>query len=162
MTLPLQRKEQRERHFCLQLMLDVRRQSLVVTRLKNVGSTEIGSRHRATCHCGAVVLELTLPDGVVDPRRCNCSICRRKGYIGASVPLEGLRVVQGDDALSLYQFNTKTARHYFCRLCGIHTHHQRRSNPAEYSYNVACLDGVNPFDIPDVRSIDGVNHPSDR
>lgn len=130
--------------------------------LKKAGATDIQPRHKASCHCGAVVLELSLPDGIVDPRRCNCSICRRKGAIAASVPLAGLRVVRGEDRLTLYQFNTKTAKHYFCSICGIYTHHQRRSNPAEYSYNVACLDGVDPFDIPDVREIDGVNHPSDR
>lgn len=134
----------------------------MVTKFKRIGPIEIGSRHSASCHCGAVVLELDLPDGVVDPRRCNCSICRRKGYIAASVPLDGLRVVQGEEALSLYQFNTKTAKHYFCKTCGIHTHHQRRSNPMEYGFNVACLAGVDPFDISEVGEVDGVNHPSDR
>jgi hypothetical protein len=130
--------------------------------LKKVGGTDILTRHRATCHCGAVVLELDLPDGVVDPHRCNCSICRRKGAIVGSVPLSGLRILRGQEVLRLYQFNTKTAKHYFCSICGIHTHHQRRSNPAEYSFNVACLEGVNPFDIAQVPTLDGVNHPSDR
>jgi len=130
--------------------------------LRKVGNTEIKPLHRATCHCGAVVLELELPDGIVEPRRCNCSICRRKGFIAASVPLDGLRVVQGQEVLTLYQFNTFTARHYFCSICGIYTHHQRRSTPTEYSYNVACLEGVDPFDIEDVVELDGVNHPSDR
>jgi hypothetical protein len=130
--------------------------------LKEAGATQIQPRHRASCHCGAVVLELELPDGIVDPRRCNCSICRRKGAIAASVPLAGLHVMRGEDVLTLYQFNTKTAKHYFCSICGIYTHHQRRSNPSEYSYNVACLEGVDPFDIPGVRELDGVNHPSDK
>ena len=134
----------------------------MVAMLKKVGATEIQPRHRATCHCGAVVLELELSNGIVDPRRCNCSICRRKGYIAASIPLAGLRVVKGADVLSLYQFNTMTAKHNFCSNCGIHTHHQRRSNPAEYSYNVACLDGVDPFDIIEVHTNDGVHHSSDR
>ncbi|MEO7386597.1 MAG: GFA family protein [Gammaproteobacteria bacterium] len=129
--------------------------------LKRVGTTAILPKHLASCHCGAVVLELDLPEGIVDPRRCSCSICRRKGAIVGSVPLASLRVVKGEEALCLYQFNTMTARHYFCRVCGIYTHHQRRSNPHQYAYNVACLEGVNPFDIPDVRTTDGVNHPSD-
>jgi hypothetical protein len=120
------------------------------------------SKHIATCHCGSVVLELDLPDGIVDPRRCDCSICRRKGAVVASVPLSGLRVVKGHDVLKLYQFNTKTAKHYFCANCGIYTHHKRRSNPDQYGYNVGCLDGVNPFELPDVATSDGVNHPSDR
>jgi hypothetical protein len=130
--------------------------------IKKVGPTVINERHRATCHCGAVELELHLPDGIVSPRHCDCSICRRKGAVVASVPLSGLRIVKGQDALKLYQFNTRTARHYFCSTCGIYTHHQRRSSPNEYGYNVGCLEGVNPFDLGPVQVNDGVNHPADR
>lgn len=130
--------------------------------IKQVGQTEIKSKHRASCHCGTVVLELDLPDGIVDPRRCDCSICRRKGAIVASVALAGLRIVEGEAALKLYQFNTKTAKHYFCTHCGIYTHHQRRSNPDQYGYNVGTLDGVNPFELGAVPTGDGINHPSDR
>jgi hypothetical protein len=130
--------------------------------MKKVGSVEIKSKLRAACHCGAVVLELDLPDGIVDPRRCDCSICRRKGAIVASVPLSGVRIVQGESALRLYQFNTMAAKHYFCSVCGIYTHHQRRSNPDQYGYNVGCLEGVNPFDLEPVPTNDGVNHPADR
>src|SRR6187549_3381952 len=130
--------------------------------IKKVGPTDILEKHKASCHCGAVELELSLPDGIVDPRRCDCSICRRKGTIVASVPLSGIRVLQGEASLKLYQFNTKTAKHYFCSNCGIYTHHQRRSNPAEYGYNVGCLEGVNPFDLGAVPTNDGVNHPADR
>lgn len=130
--------------------------------IRRVGSTPIKPVHRASCHCGAVVLELDLPDGIVDPRCCDCSICRRKGAIVASVPLSGIRIVKGREALKLYQFGTHTAKHYFCSHCGIYTHHQRRSNPQQYGYNVGCLEGVNPFEIEDVRVSDGVNHPADR
>jgi hypothetical protein len=130
--------------------------------LKTVGDTVIRARHRATCHCGAVELLLDLPDGVVGPRRCDCSYCRRRGTIVASVPLAGLHVVKGAGQLRVYEFNTHTAKHYFCSICGIHTHHQRRSDPGLYGYNVGCLEGVNPFDIPDVPTNDGVNHPADR
>ena len=97
--------------------------------IRKVGPTVIRDRHKATCHCGAVELELSLPDGIVNPRRCDCSMCRRRGAIVASVPLAGIRVVKGQDVLKLYQFNTRTARHYFCSSCGIYTHHQRRSAP---------------------------------
>ena len=55
--------------------------------IKKVGPTEIQRYHRASCHCGAVVLELDLPDGIVDPRRCDCSMCRRKGAIVATVEI---------------------------------------------------------------------------
>ncbi len=130
--------------------------------IREVGGTAIQPRHRARCHCGGVVLELDLPDGIVDPRRCDCSLCRRKGAIVASVPQSGLRVVEGEHLLTLYQFNTHVARHYFCARCGIYTHHRRRSNPDQYGYNVGCLDGVNPFALGEVPVEDGVHHPSDR
>ena len=130
--------------------------------IKQVGPTKIDEHHLASGHCGAVVLRLHLPDGIVKARRCDCSICRRKGAIVASVPLSAIEIVQGQEQLRLYAFNTRSAKHYFCSVCGIYTHHQRRSNPDEYGYNVGCLEGVNPFDIQDVPTNDGVNHPADR
>ena len=130
--------------------------------IKTVGGVKVQPKHRLSCHCGAVVLELDLPDGIVNPRRCNCSMCRRKGAIMASVPLSGLKLVQGHESLRLYQFNTKVAKHYFCGTCGIYTHHQRRSSPNEYGYNVGCLEGIDPFALSEVPTSDGVNHPADR
>ena len=130
--------------------------------IKEVGGVVIQRKHLATCHCGSVELELDLPDGIVNPRRCDCSICRRKGAIVASVALSGIRILKGAEHLKLYQFNTHTAKHYFCSNCGIYTHHQRRSNPEQYGFNVGCLEGVNPFAIAAVRTNDGVNHPADR
>lgn len=118
--------------------------------------------HSASCHCGAVQFQVSLPHGLVDPRRCNCSMCRRRGAIVASVPLDGLRIVQGEAFLGRYQFNTHTAEHYFCTRCGIYTHHRRRSNPREYGFNVGCLEGVDPFELGEVPVADGVHHPADR
>jgi hypothetical protein len=130
--------------------------------IKRIGKTDIERKHRLSCHCGAVVLELDLPDGIVNPRRCNCSMCRRRGAIVASVPLAAIRIVRGAESLKLYQFNTRTAKHYFCSQCGIYTHHQRRSVPTEYGFNVGCLEGVNPYDLGTVPTLDGINHPADR
>jgi len=84
-------------------------------------------------------------------------MCRRRGAIIASVPLAGIRILKGADKLKLYQFHTMTAKHYFCSDCGIYTHHQRRSNPEQYGYNVACLEGVNPFDLGQVKTYDGIH-----
>jgi len=118
--------------------------------------------HRLTCHCGAIELELDLaPDWRETARRCDCSFCRRRGAIAASVPLDGLRVVKGQDQIALYQWGTKVAEHYFCPICGIYTHHRRRSNPNEYGINVGALEGINPRDLGEVPWLDGVNHPSD-
>ena len=130
--------------------------------LKEVDGVAVQKKHRASCHCGSIVIELDLPDGLVDLRRCDCSLCRRRGAIAASVLLSNIKIVEGEEFLVLYQFNTKTAKHYFCRQCGIYTHHQRRSNPEQYGFNVACLEGINPLKIKEIPTKDGVNHPSDR
>lgn len=130
--------------------------------LKEVDGVAVQKKHRASCHCGSIVIELDLPDGLVDLRRCDCSLCRRRGAIAASILLSDIKIVEGEEFLVLYQFNTKTAKHYFCRQCGIYTHHQRRSNPEQYGFNVACLEGINPLKIKEIPTKDGVNHPSDR
>lgn len=117
---------------------------------------------RGTCHCGAVEIAVTLTDGLATARRCDCSFCRRRGAIAVSAPLDGLTVVRGADNLTLYQWGTRTAAHWFCRTCGIYTHHRRRSNPNEYGVNAAILDGVNPRDLSEVPWVDGINHPADR
>ena len=114
-----------------------------------------------SCHCGAVRFHVKLADGLRTARRCTCSYCRMRGAVAVSANLDGLSVVAGADALSAYRFNSMTAKHYFCSKCGIHTHHQRRSNPAQYGINVACLDGLSPFDFEAVDVLDGVNHPAD-
>lgn len=129
--------------------------------IKQVCGVEIQTKHRAACHCGMVVLELDLPDGLVDPKRCNYSICRRKGAVMAYVPLNGLSVLKGAEYLKLYQFNSGVAKHYFCSNCGIYTHHQTRSNPNVYGFNVGCLEGVKPCDLDGVPVSDGINHESD-
>lgn len=84
-----------------------------------------------------------------------------RGAVAVSADAAELTILEGAEALSLYQFNTKTARHYFCSHCGIYTHHQRRSNPGEYGVNVACLEGLSPFDFESIPVMDGVHHPSD-
>ena len=118
--------------------------------------------HRASCHCGGVVLELDLPDGIVDARRCNCSMCRRKGVVMGAVALDGLRIIQGQDLLTEYRFNSRTCEHFFCSRCGIYTHHRRRSKPNQYGYNLGCLEGVDPNTLQGVPVSDGINHPADR
>ncbi|NKB62105.1 MAG: GFA family protein [Gammaproteobacteria bacterium] len=134
----------------------------MATNITEVEGVEIQPKHKASCHCGAIEFELDLPDGLVNVRRCDCSLCRRRGAIAASVPLSGIHVLKGSNDLTFYQFNTKTAKHYFCRHCGIYTHHQRRSNPEQYGFNVACLEGINPLKIEDIPTYDGINHPADR
>jgi len=116
----------------------------------------------AACHCGAVRFRLVLTDGLRSARRCNCSYCSMRGAVALSTNLEDLQVIQGAEKLTLYQFNTGQARHYFCSVCGIYTFHSRRSNPTQYGVNASCIEGLSPFDFAEVPVLDGRSHPKDR
>lgn len=113
------------------------------------------------CHCGAVRFTVKLTDGLRTARRCTCSYCRMRGAVAVSANLDGIAITAGEDVLTLYQFNTNTAKHYFCSRCGIYTHHQRRSNPNQYGVNVACLEGLSPFDFHELPVFDGTRHTAD-
>lgn len=123
---------------------------------------KVNAMHILKCHCETVKIELTLPNRIENPRRCDCSFCRMRGAIVASVGLDNLKIIEGEENLGLYQFDTMTARHYFCKTCGIYTHHQRRSNPTQFGYNLACLENINPYLLDNVPILDGINHPCDK
>jgi hypothetical protein len=114
-----------------------------------------------SCHCGAVQFIAELPQGLASARRCTCSICRMRGAIAVTGSLDGFTILQGADKLATYRFNTQVAEHHFCKDCGIYTHHKRRSNPNELGVNVACLQGVSPFDFEEIVVYDGQRHPGD-
>ena len=79
-------------------------------------------------------------------------------YVGP----EDLKIVKGQDLIKLYQFHSNTAKHFFCSNCGIHTHANPRSNPKMHMVNVACIEGVNSFELKNIEVIDGNNHPLDQ
>jgi hypothetical protein len=122
---------------------------------------EVKGLKNGSCHCECVEFEVELPNGFEYLSRCNCSMCARRGAIVTAVALSAFRVTKGKDVLSLYQFNTKTAEHYFCSICGIYTHKKMRSNPNQYSVNVACIEGVNSFELGSISTTDGINHSCD-
>ena len=111
--------------------------------------------HRGGCHCGAVSFEVEAPARLT-VSDCNCSICRMSGYLHLIVPRERFRLLKGADRLTEYTFNTGTARHLFCRHCGVKSFYVPRSNPDGYSINARCLDQatiehlqIEPFDDHD-------------
>ncbi|HEX8955617.1 MAG TPA: GFA family protein, partial [Burkholderiaceae bacterium] len=96
--------------------------------------------HHGSCHCGRVKFELTSNlDRVME---CNCSICRRQGAIWAGADNAGLRIVEGEADLTLYQFGTMTAKHYFCRHCGVQPFAHPRIDPSLWVVNLRCVDGL--------------------
>ncbi|MDY6936372.1 MAG: GFA family protein [Cyanobacteriota bacterium] len=95
------------------------------------------------CHCGAVRFRISIDK--YEAVECNCSICTKKGFLHLIVPPERFTLLRGEQALTTYTFNTKTAKHTFCSTCGMHPFYRPRSHPNDYDVNVNCLDG-------DVRS----------
>ena len=53
---------------------------------------------------------------------------------------ENFNLTKGETSLSLYQFNSNIAKHYFCKKCGIYTHHNRKSDPNGMGVNLGCID----------------------
>jgi hypothetical protein len=95
--------------------------------------------HAGGCHCGRVRFEVMAP-AELDVLDCNCSICRMTGFLHLIVPASRFRLLQGEDALVDYRFNTGTARHRFCGQCGIKSFYVPRSHPDGFSVNARCLD----------------------
>ena len=91
------------------------------------------------CHCGAVRFEASLPNAV-DAQTCNCSICNMTGFLHIIVPESRFRLTQGAEHLTSYSFNTPTAKHLFCEVCGVKSFYRPRSNPDGWSLNAHCLD----------------------
>ena len=116
---------------------------------------------KGACHCGAVRFTTTLAEGFASARRCTCSICRMRGAVAVTSTPQDFRITHGEDKLATYRFNTKSAEQHFCTVCGIYTHHKRRSNPNQLGVNAACLEGVSPFDFTEVVVFDGQRHPAD-
>src|ERR1700739_3722986 len=104
----------------------------------------------ARCHCGTVRFRVKLLDGFNTIRRCTCSYCRMRGAVAVSAKVGDISFDAGEDALTLYRFNTGVAAHYFCSKCGIYTHHLRRSKPDQYVATVACSEAWSPSVFPRV------------
>lgn len=112
--------------------------------------------YKGSCHCGRVQFEVVTDlDKAVE---CNCSICTKKGVLHHRVAPEQFTLLSGSDALTLYQFDSKIAKHWFCKYCGIHPFSNPRAAPAMYSINVRCLDDVDLEKANlEIRRFDGRN-----
>ena len=113
--------------------------------------TRSEARYEGSCHCGAVRFAIT--SNFTELTSCDCSICRRKNALMVKVHESRFELLAGEDHLSEYRFHTGSARHLFCRHCGIKSFYVPRSHPDGYSINARCLDegtvtavNVVPFD----------------
>jgi hypothetical protein len=109
-------------------------------------------KHSGGCHCGRVRFELDAP-ARLEVFECDCSICIKSGYLHLIVPVDSFKLLQGSESLTSYTFNTGTAKHFFCSVCGVKSFYKPRSHPDGISVNVHCLDegsvesmAITPFD----------------
>ena len=89
-------------------------------------------------------------------RRCDCSLCKRRGAIMLACPIKDVEIENGAENLVHYKWNTKVATHHFCSKCGIMTHHQRRTTPEICGINVGCFDEIDYCSFHDVPMNNGV------
>lgn len=111
--------------------------------------------HQGGCHCGSVRFEVVAAADIT-VSQCNCSICSKSGYLGLIVPAEQFTLLQGEESLSAYVFNTGTAKHLFCRNCGIKSFYVPRSHPDGFSVNARCIDSDTISELT-IRPVDGRN-----
>ena len=107
---------------------------------------------KGKCHCGSI--KFTINTKIRDLRRCNCSMCSRKGFVMGTALIDELTITSGEKNLTSYKWNTKIAEHFFCKICGINTHHKRRSDPNQYGYNIGCIEGFEMSWIEDTPFVD--------
>lgn len=100
--------------------------------------------HKGSCHCKAI--EFEIESDLDKIMQCNCSICIRKNAKMCMVSKDSIQIIKGKENLTSYKFNTMIAEHFFCKTCGIYTHHNRRSDPNGAAINIGCIDAINPFD----------------
>jgi hypothetical protein len=101
-----------------------------------------------SCHCGKVRFAVTLDARKpLEAVECDCSICTMKGFLHVIVTRDAFEILQGEDALTTYTFNTGVAKHTFCNTCGVHPFYVPRSHPDGIDVNLRCfddVDGVSP------------------
>ena len=110
--------------------------------------------HHGSCHCRRVTFEVD--SDIQYAIDCNCSLCHRRGALWHGASDEHLRILTGESELTLYQFNTMKAKHYFCRHCGVAPFSRPRLDPSRWAFNVRCLEGIDLASI-EIRPFDGAN-----
>ncbi len=115
--------------------------------------------YRGSCHCGAVRFTLT-SDPITSGRRCNCSMCTRKGAVMSVryYPPEEITVEAEPDALAVYLWGDRMVNHYFCKRCGIYPFHDSTEKPGHYRVNLGCVEGIDPLALA-IELLDGRSLP---
>ncbi len=110
---------------------------------------------KGQCDRGSVIFEMYT--NILDLRRWKCSICRRKSFVMGTSSEKNFVITSGKEFLNVYKWNTNIAEHYFCKFCGINTHHKRRTPLNQFGYNIGCIEG---FEMKWIENIPFVDNTS--
>lgn len=110
-----------------------------------------------SCHCGAVTFTVDA-DPPIKAMSCNCTHCRRKGFLLAFLPMELFTLTGGEDALTDYFFNKHNIRHRFCATCGCQTHGEGQGPGGKKmaAINVRCVPEID-LDTLTIEKVDGAS-----
>lgn len=113
--------------------------------------------YHGQCHCGAVRYSATTDLSSVSD--CNCSRCRRLGWVMQSLPADDFTLESGEDNLAVYHFSTETIDHLFCKTCGIESFARGSDGKGRelVMINVACLEPAVTIDPNAIKHWDGAN-----
>ncbi|KAI8540932.1 hypothetical protein RHMOL_Rhmol08G0023200 [Rhododendron molle] len=96
--------------------------------------------HNGGCHCRSVRWRVQSPSSVV-AWQCNCSDCSMRGNTHFIVPSERFELLgDSEQFITTYTFGTHTAKHTFCKVCGITSFYTPRSNPDGVAVTFRCVD----------------------
>ena len=110
--------------------------------------------YKGSCHCRSV--KFSVKTDLSKVVQCNSSICKRKNAKMNLIPKEAITITQGQENLSVYQFNTNIAKHHFCKKCGIFVYSNRRFDPNGIGVNLGCVDDIDTFEI-EAKVADNIN-----
>lgn len=114
--------------------------------------------YKGTCHCKQVTFEFQSEDILQGIYKCNCTLCRKKSILMKPEHNSQFKIISGGENLLSYKWNKNIAEHFFCKFCGVYTHHKRRRYPDQIVVNIACLDDVILPNNLEIGQADGASH----
>jgi len=113
--------------------------------------------YKGSCHCEKVSFQIKAKNVMDELYRCNCSLCMKKSIIMKFVDKHDFSLLEGEEFLSSYKWNKNIAEHFFCKVCGIYTHHKRRKDPNQISVNIACIENISLPAENIIGTVDGAS-----